>query len=166
MHGRYGGALWHVTLEFRPDIASNRMRLAGHSTAMGDATVSHLRSVHLKSACGVVVALVGLSALAGWETGQRLLSGIRSDYIPMAPNTAIGFLLLGIALVAMPGDTGRLWRKVVAVGAAGFVAGLAGFQAGRICAFRSTWAFTTGSFRSLPSGSGWHPSAGWPSSRR
>jgi len=76
----------------------------------------------------VVVALIGLGALAGWGTGQRVLSGIRSGFIPMAPNTAIGFLLLGIALLVLPGEHGSWWRKGVAAGAAAFVAGLAGFR--------------------------------------
>ena len=46
----------------------------------------------------------------------------------MAPNTAVGFLLLGGTLVVLPGDTGRLSRKSFAVGAAGFVVGLVGFK--------------------------------------
>jgi two-component system NtrC family sensor kinase len=89
--------------------------------------VSQTGSARLKTVCGLVVAVIGLSALAGWGTGHRLLSAIRPDYMPMAPNTAVGFLLLGIALVTMPGDAGSVWRKVVTVGAAGFVAGLVGF---------------------------------------
>ncbi len=88
----------------------------------------HAGSALLKTACGLIVALIGLSALTGWGLGQRSLSGIRSDFIPMAPNTAIGFLLLGITLLVMPDRDGRLWRKAFAVGAAGFVAGLVGFR--------------------------------------
>jgi hypothetical protein len=84
-------------------------------------------SARLKTVCGLVVTAIGLSALAGWGTGHRVLSGIRPDYIPMAPNTAVGFLLLGIALVTMPGNAGGVWRRALAVGGAGFVAGLVAF---------------------------------------
>jgi signal transduction histidine kinase len=72
--------------------------------------------------------LIGSSALAGWSTGLRLLSGLRSDYIPMAPNTAIGFLLLGIALLAMPGNDTSWWRKAVAISTSGIAAALAGLS--------------------------------------
>jgi two-component system NtrC family sensor kinase len=89
--------------------------------------MSHIGSARLKAVSGLVVAVIGLSALVGWGTGQRLLSSVRTDYMPMAPNTAVAFLLLGIALVALPDDSGRLWRKALAVGSAGFVAGLVGF---------------------------------------
>ena len=114
--------------------------------------MSYTGSARLKTASGLVVALVGLSALAGWGTGQRLISSIRADYIPMAPNTAVGFLLLGIALVAMPGNTGACggrWPQSAPPGSS---------PAWRVSswwntAFRSTWAFTTGSFTSPPSGS-------------
>ena len=61
-------------------------------------TMSHAGLVRLKAVCGLVVAIIGLSALVGWELGERTLAGIRSDYIPMAPNTAVAFLLLGSAL--------------------------------------------------------------------
>ncbi len=89
--------------------------------------MSHTGSARLKTVCGLVTAIIGLSALAGWGIGERALSGIRADYIPMAPNTAVGFLLLGITLVVMPEGAGSFWRKAFAVGAAGFVAGLVGF---------------------------------------
>jgi signal transduction histidine kinase len=78
---------------------------------------------HLKTACGLVAALIGLVTVAGWLSGARLLSGLRVDYIPMAPNTAIGFLLLGIALAAMPSTSGGArWHKIAAAGASAFVA--------------------------------------------
>jgi two-component system NtrC family sensor kinase len=90
--------------------------------------VSHSRWTRLKTVCGLVVVTIGCSALAGWGTGQRLLSGIRADYMPMAPNSAVAFVLLGIALVSIPAGEIKLWRQVIAVGAAGLVAGLAGFR--------------------------------------
>jgi two-component system, NtrC family, sensor kinase len=89
--------------------------------------VAQTGSARLKTVCGLVAAAIGLSALAGWGTGHRVLAGIRSDYIPMAPNTAVGFLLLGIALVTMPGNARGVWRRALAVGGAGFVAGLVAF---------------------------------------
>jgi two-component system, NtrC family, sensor kinase len=91
-------------------------------------TMSLAGLARLKAVCGLVVAIIGLSALAGWGIGERSLSGIRSDYIPMAPNTAVAFLLLGSTLLAIPDNPGSLWRKAVAVGTAGFVAGLVAFR--------------------------------------
>jgi two-component system cell cycle sensor histidine kinase/response regulator CckA len=39
-------------------------------------------------------ALLALVALLGWASGLRRLAGLRLDYIPMAPDTALCFLLL------------------------------------------------------------------------
>jgi two-component system NtrC family sensor kinase len=89
--------------------------------------MSHTGSARLKTLCGLVVAMIGMSALAGWGMGERSLTGIRANYIPMAPNTAVGFLLLGMTLMVMPDHAGSFGRKAFAVGAAGFVAGLVGF---------------------------------------
>ena len=36
----------------------------------------------------------------GWLMKWRILTNIRADYIPMAPNTAISFIVLGISLCA------------------------------------------------------------------
>ncbi len=56
---------------------------------------SHGRSMR---ACGAVVVVVGIAALAGWATGDPVLLGLRPSYIPMAPNTALAFIALGSGL--------------------------------------------------------------------
>lgn len=76
-------------------------------------------------ACGASAAVVGAAALAGWATGHPVLLGFRANYIPMAPNTALAFVVLGSGLTAvvsgwLPG------RRVAALGAAftGLIGGL------------------------------------------
>jgi two-component system NtrC family sensor kinase len=51
--------------------------------------------------------MIGVAALIGWATGEPLFLGVRASYIPMAPNTAFGLLVLGAALFAMPGPVTR-----------------------------------------------------------
>ena len=51
--------------------------------------------------CGLLVVIGSAAALAGWFIGSPALRGVRADYIPMAPNTALTFLLLGSSLVAL-----------------------------------------------------------------
>jgi len=48
--------------------------------------------------CGALVALAGGAALLGWATNQPVLLGLRASYIPMAPNTALAFVVLGLGL--------------------------------------------------------------------
>jgi two-component system NtrC family sensor kinase len=45
-----------------------------------------------------MVALAGGAALLGWATNQPILLGLRASYIPMAPNTALAFIVLGLGL--------------------------------------------------------------------
>ena len=45
--------------------------------------------------CGIFVVVAGVAALAGWATGHPVLLGLRASYIPMAPNTALAFVVLG-----------------------------------------------------------------------
>jgi PAS domain S-box-containing protein len=47
---------------------------------------------------GATVAVIGVVALLGWVTGSRTLSAIRPEFIPVAPNTALLFILLGAGL--------------------------------------------------------------------
>ncbi len=46
----------------------------------------------------LAAALAGLFAGVGWATERHLLASLRPEYIPMAPSTALAFLLLGAAL--------------------------------------------------------------------
>src|SRR5262249_40500703 len=63
---------------------------------------------------------------AGWLADRRPLAGFGSGFIPMAPNTAINFLLLGLALLALTGGRVDRWRVGAAGGAAAALALLAG----------------------------------------
>jgi two-component system cell cycle sensor histidine kinase/response regulator CckA len=47
---------------------------------------------------GLCVAAIGGAALVGWATGSRVLKAGGSGFIPVAPNTAILFVLLGVGL--------------------------------------------------------------------
>ncbi len=49
---------------------------------------------------GAGAVLLGAAALTGWAADFHLLSGDYNDKIPMAPNTAIEFILSGICLIA------------------------------------------------------------------
>jgi two-component system cell cycle sensor histidine kinase/response regulator CckA len=49
--------------------------------------------------CGTITALTGGLVLVGWVGDWGMLKSVRTDYIPMAPNSALLFILLGVALV-------------------------------------------------------------------
>lgn len=53
------------------------------------------------NSCLLIILAFSLLALAGWAFGYPLLASIRSKYIPMAPLSAISFLLL-VALLTIP----------------------------------------------------------------
>lgn len=59
------------------------------------------RNPRLSQACGILVMLISATALIGWFTGSAALKGIRAGYIPMAPNTAVVFLLLGVCITVI-----------------------------------------------------------------
>ncbi len=58
------------------------------------------------STCGGVCAAIGLAALAGWALRNQFLMGVRESYIPMAPNTALSFVVLGLCLIALASEMG------------------------------------------------------------
>ncbi len=55
----------------------------------------------------MLVVVAGVAALVGWATGHPVLLGLRANYIPMAPNTALAFIVLGLGLFATVGG----WRE-------------------------------------------------------
>ncbi len=50
--------------------------------------------------CGITIGM-GVLTFVGWLSGLRLLASVRPNYIPMAPNTATAFIILGIAVLAL-----------------------------------------------------------------
>ncbi len=87
----------------------------------GGSVVPSYALAWLKTGSGFAVACTGMVTLAGWLTNNRVWSGLGAEFIPMAPNTAIGFLLLGTALVAIPAEKDRRWRSALGTLAAGVV---------------------------------------------
>ena len=74
------------------------------------------RSVALGSVLlPLVLALLGL---AGWLSGSLRLASVRTQYIPMAPSTAIGFLLVSAAVIGIALEAGVAVRNAVRVVAA------------------------------------------------
>lgn len=66
--------------------------------------------------CGLTILFVGAAALVGWRTRIPVLVGIRSSYIPMAPNTALAFIVMGLGLMAVVGR-GRIALSLAGSGA-------------------------------------------------
>ena len=55
--------------------------------------------------CGILIIMVGGLSLIGWFLNSPGLKGINADYIPMAPNTALVFIVLGAL------QTVSVWRS-------------------------------------------------------
>ena len=70
------------------------------------------RFTRLPPAFGVISALLGLSVIIGWNTHCESLLQISPSFVVMQYNTAIGFLLCGMGLVALA--YGRLRLSTVA----------------------------------------------------
>lgn len=57
--------------------------------------------------CSLVTAGISSTALAGWIAGFRILASLRPDYLPMAPNTALLFIVLSIGLAVLASEQPR-----------------------------------------------------------
>ncbi len=67
-------------------------------TANGSKQTPHnMRRIAIVITVGVI--LISILGLAGWIGDNRMLTSIQSNYIPIAPSTAISFLLLGAILI-------------------------------------------------------------------
>ncbi|MDQ3667189.1 MAG: ATP-binding protein [Acidobacteriota bacterium] len=65
--------------------------------------------------CALLVAGIGMTALVGWFTHSAVLRSIGVGYIPMAPNTALLFMLLGLLLATFV-NTSKRSTTLVRVG--------------------------------------------------
>lgn len=60
----------------------------------------------------ILVVLVASMGLIGYIPGLRLFGSVRADYIPMAPSTAISFILLSIVVFAVNSKPPLRYRYV------------------------------------------------------
>lgn len=75
--------------------------------------------------CGLLAASAGVLALLGWGSGLLFLASLGSGKIPMAPSTALLFVLYGAATVLrarLPLHRGAYWLGVVVHGAGALIA--------------------------------------------
>ena len=74
-------------------------------------------SERVAQACGAIAACMGAVVLVCWAVGRGTMTALGEHYIPMAPNTALLFALLGCVLVVYHGRTAsrHIRRGVAAV---------------------------------------------------
>lgn len=70
---------------------------------------------------GIGAILVAAFGLIAYMPGFQLLGSIRGDYIPMAPSTAVGFIVLGTVALMLPRQRWTTPVLVAAVVASGLV---------------------------------------------
>ncbi len=75
----------------------------------------------LEQGCAILAAGLGLAALIGWVAGATSLSSFAPDWIPMAPSTAILFVLYGIGVLILLRSpesitTGKIGIAITAIG--------------------------------------------------
>ena len=79
------------------------------------APASPLRSGSL--ALSAATLLLGLVVIVGWYTGNRTLIQVLPQFVPMQYNTALGFVLSGLALLLLVLERGRVATVVGALAA-------------------------------------------------
>jgi PAS domain S-box-containing protein len=88
----------------------------------------------LATASAIIPLAFALPGLAAWITGRLWLASLSPDFIPMAPATAIGFTLVGAALIALAYGQGTIPRTAVPAAACvvfvGALLGLSGASRG------------------------------------
>jgi len=70
---------------------------------------------------GLLAATIGLLSLVGWVLDVHVLASLHADFIPMAPSTALGFILLATALARHVRAPDRRVSKAYGFCAAGIV---------------------------------------------
>lgn len=90
-------------------------------STLSEAANSPIRSISATLLAGIVVVTLGLTVMFGWHVDSALLIQILPRWVPMQYNTALGFLLIGVALIAL--NLQRL-RPVAAAGGGAAALGL------------------------------------------
>jgi PAS domain S-box-containing protein len=78
------------------------------------------RSDVVAAVAGAAAAGAGGLALLGWALGEPFLTSFGSRNIPMAPSTALLFIVFGAAFLVSAGKSEGTWRRTAAVAGAVF----------------------------------------------
>lgn len=70
---------------------------------------------------GFIASIIGLIAISGWISGFLILASISSDFVPMAPDAAIMFIIFGLILFFELYNLKSGYRKDLIIGLAGFL---------------------------------------------
>jgi hypothetical protein len=78
------------------------------------------RLPRLALACAALVVLYSVLILGGWAVNRLWIAQLQAEYLPMAPSSALCFILLGAALLLRlrrPGSPGarRTWQALVCI---------------------------------------------------
>ena len=84
----------------------------------------------LAAACGGIAFALGATALLGWALRWRALASLGEGYVPMAPNAALAFVALGLALMLLARGSAPPWISRSVQAACGLVGAAALFRLG------------------------------------
>ncbi len=70
-----------------------------NKTLQWNAVQRHGTLISIALVCGGITTVLGVLGLMGWISGARVLGSLRPTYIPMAPDTAVDFMLFGAILI-------------------------------------------------------------------
>src|SRR5690242_16837854 len=70
---------------------------------------------------GIIIILVGCAVLIGWIFSITVLKSIMPSWIAMTPNTAVLFILAGLALLLCRAEQAARWSGYLSAGCAGIV---------------------------------------------
>jgi PAS domain S-box-containing protein len=63
----------------------------------------------------LAIVCMGAVSLAGWISGRLILTSISPDYVPIAPSSALCFIILATALLVHVSNTGRASGRMAAI---------------------------------------------------
>jgi len=110
-----------------PDSLKTRLEESDEFVPLMDSGEESIRSsqpplpsfVRAREICGGILTALGGLGLLGWQGGWRELRRVGADSIPMAPSSALAFILLGASLWLLARTPARRWTTWVTLVCAG-----------------------------------------------